>query len=433
MAAGYVPPLECNRSRAFRGIRRDIKLVNLQSVLDKFPFLRGKVDEPGDPETAEVGGSGGVTPPSQSGTAASGIQDGVVASEKSESDAVGEKTTSASKSTLTKSDSSTSLVRRRRKKKLKSRRAAKGDNDDETPQSDVDDASSVTSESSEHSVKLRKKARRRRRSQCPVHAKSKRNSRTFSADEESGAPIICTFEGRGVTLPAPEGQQNRPVAQHPETGETMADDVTDDATRPTTELVCTCRKAHKLKCSTRPEPEGGQPTSAVNFDLISEFDKIIYNTEPLFSDLENDPDVDEQIKQESERHHKRNNGTSIFSAAQMINTNTMMKFAIIQTELKNTNSALRRVIVSYSDCYYILLCTVGGLSWVCRITSTYLFLQSICYICVCVYVLYVCMPFVLHMQQVIPFYMARVINIATQNISRLTDTVAMNIVKYKLT
>ncbi|KAK2162088.1 hypothetical protein LSH36_104g03058 [Paralvinella palmiformis] len=338
MAAGYVPPLESNRSKAFRGIRRDLKLVSLQSVLDKFPFLRGKVDEPSDPDRAELGGGGGVTLANQSG-AAPISQDGVGQSERSESDAVGDRST---KSTSAKAgDSPSSTAKSRRKKKSRSRRVKCDTADDETPQSDdVDDASSVTSESSEHSVKMRKKTRRRR-SHCPLHSKSKRNSRTLSADEDPTAPIICTFEGRGVTLAAPDGVRR---AQHPETGETLPGVVADDkngASKATeTELVCTCKKARKLKSATRPEPEGGHP--AINFGLISEYDKIIYSTDPLFSDLDNDPDIDEQIKQESERHHKRNNGTSIFSAAQMINTNTMMKFAIIQTELKNTNSALRR-------------------------------------------------------------------------------------------
>jgi len=97
-------------------------------------------------------------------------------------------------------------------------------------------------------------------------------------------------------------------------------------------LVCTC----KPKKSKRPEPEG---RSAPFPKIMSEYDKVIFNDDPLFSDLDDDDDDDpirmEQIKNEAERYHKRAHHSDMFAAAQMVNTNTMLKFAIIGAELQN--------------------------------------------------------------------------------------------------
>ena len=336
--AGYVPPLESNRNQAFRGVRRNPKqIVNLQSVLDKFPFLSGKPAEPPKPddEKTEVLPAEGVTPCQATGAIQSGTTLNQISPFQHDCNTV-----ELNRPELHKSDSTTSLNKPLVKKKKRSRsRKPRGDGEDALPSDcDIDDASSVTSESSEHSVKLRKKGKRRK-SHCPIHSKSKRNSKTLIVEDgDTNIPVICTFEGRGVTLPL---EEEGGISQHPETGEVTSSKPIDDVVKLNKQgLVCTCRS--RLKACTRPEPEGGQP--AIDFALISEFDKIIYSTEPIFSDLENDPNIDEQIKQESERHHRKNVGTGIFSAAQMINSNTMMKFAIIQTELKNMHTTLRRVI-----------------------------------------------------------------------------------------
>ncbi len=108
------------------------------------------------------------------------------------------------------------------------------------------------------------------------------------------------------------------------------------------ELVCTCHKRSKSK-SRRPDPEGGPnvPPPA----LMDEFDKVIYNKEPLFSDTEENTVADDQVLKDMERYHKRVQNPDIFSAALMVNSNTLLKFAIIGTELQNiSNTSLRRVM-----------------------------------------------------------------------------------------
>lgn len=93
----------------------------------------------------------------------------------------------------------------------------------------------------------------------------------------------------------------------------------------------------------RPEPEGGEQTT--NSDVVytlDECDRILNCDNQLFSDVEPDEELDKQIEVELDRLHKRS--TDVFAVAQMIQSNTLLKFAIIQTELKNvTDSALRRV------------------------------------------------------------------------------------------
>ena len=108
------------------------------------------------------------------------------------------------------------------------------------------------------------------------------------------------------------------------------------------ELVCTCHKRSKSK-SRRPDPEGG--ITPVHLSGLDEYEKIIYDTEPLFSDIDDNPELEETIKKDVERYHKRVQNPDIFAAALMVNSNTMLKFAIIGTELQNiNNSALRRVM-----------------------------------------------------------------------------------------
>ena len=118
----------------------------------------------------------------------------------------------------------------------------------------------------------------------------------------------------------------------------------DVSTSKNPELVCTCHKRSKSK-SRRPDPEGGPNVSSVI--PMDEYDKIIYNKDPLFSDADDEENVvlDDQIKRDMERYHKRVQNPDIFSAALMVNSNTLLKFAIIGTELQNiSNTSLRRVM-----------------------------------------------------------------------------------------
>ena len=118
--------------------------------------------------------------------------------------------------------------------------------------------------------------------------------------------------------------------------------VQNDSKSKNSELVCTCHKRSKSKIR-RPDPEGGPNVSSLV--PMDEYDKIIYNAEPLFSDAEENAVLDDQIKKDMERYHKRVQNPDIFSAALMVNSNTLLKFAIIGTELQNiSNTSLRRVM-----------------------------------------------------------------------------------------
>ena len=98
-------------------------------------------------------------------------------------------------------------------------------------------------------------------------------------------------------------------------------------------------KSIQRRPAIRPEPEG---ELAHDIESLDECDRILNCDNPLFSDVEANEEFDEQIKIELDRLHKRS--TDVFAVAQMIQSNTLLKFAIIQTELKNiTDSALRRV------------------------------------------------------------------------------------------
>ncbi|XP_014773995.1 tropomyosin Tod p 1.0102 isoform X27 [Octopus bimaculoides] len=101
-------------------------------------------------------------------------------------------------------------------------------------------------------------------------------------------------------------------------------------------------KEHKTKKSSssrRPEPEGGNTTSNVTMD---EFDKVIYNNDPLFSDLElSDKEGDSELQVPSRQRRQTrlmgvgSSGIVIPCTQFGLNSNTMIKFAIISTELQN--------------------------------------------------------------------------------------------------
>jgi len=124
----------------------------------------------------------------------------------------------------------------------------------------------------------------------------------------------------------------------------------------------------------RPEPEGGVRTAPYKSLMSDEFDRLIYGpSEPLFSDgddslsgtLDDNVDVTKDCTttittstnvRPAQQQRRRFGGAvgdvdetteNLFSAAQMVNTNNMMKFAIIHMELKNVKDvSLRRVCCS---------------------------------------------------------------------------------------
>ena len=202
-----------------------------------------------------------------------------------------------------------------------------------------DDASSVCSDHSTSPVGRRKRLRRIRRS-CPIHGKQhllkKYGEKAFDMPEFR--MFLChrstsSCSPMQVSYDASVGDMNVLPAVHEE------------------EPVCTCDHektqsrthsvAHKSPKS-HSKPERGHFS---NLDA-DDFHKLIYENQPLFSDLENDSDIDQSIKEESDRYHKRSSQAfkNIFSSALCYNPSTMMKFAIIQNEVRNLMEGHLKVV-----------------------------------------------------------------------------------------
>ena len=209
--------------------------------------------------------------------------------------------------------------------------------------------SSQSSGASEHSIGANKKPKKIRRVRCEIH--SKKNKKDCSLLEE---PEPTDLKTQDVKCDQKDDKQPTPV--------------------------CTCSKSRTR--SRRPEPEGGSVSGKgmSGSVIMSELDQILCSNEPLFSDLEEEkeqerneegeegqskqkfsrsmgkrqggPNVDEQGKHESgDRIQNRllggaGNMESTF-CLQVLNTNTSIKFAILQTELKNIKDrSLKRVMKS---------------------------------------------------------------------------------------
>lgn len=206
---------------------------------------------------------------------------------------------------------------------------------------DFDDSASVSSSmssASEHSVKNDTKVKKVRKQHCHIHSKS------------SSAKVIET-SGNVSTLDCNK-QLDSVVGE--ETGNNEPTE--------TIRLKCTCQKNLKKNLPSksmvvRPEPEGSLLSDNSKICcFMDDLERVIYSSEPLFSDMEDeDSKLEDQIRAESERFHRRvADPENIFSAVQMLNTNTMMKLAIIQTELKNVKDvSLRRVSIQ-QFCFHSL-------------------------------------------------------------------------------
>lgn len=196
---------------------------------------------------------------------------------------------------------------------------------------DFDDNATVSSgisSASEHSTKSDPRVKKVKRKCCQVHSRSSQT--------------------KLIEMPSNNGSD--------ECSKRLDDDE-DDANGNDNECVeniqcrCACLKnsANKLLSKSkvmRPEPEGSILSDPSKACFLDDLERVIYCNEPLFSDAEDeDPTLEDQIRAESERFHRRvTKPENVFSAVQMLNTNTMMKLAIIQTELKNVKDiSLRRV------------------------------------------------------------------------------------------
>ena len=202
------------------------------------------------------------------------------------------------------SNAKTSVKKKRKTKQKHGLTADENEQDDDT-----------SSQHSNSSLTTRKRTKRSSRRYCDVHS---RRTRKPYKDGETGEESV-------------EPANNK-------------DETTDMCN--VSQKVCTCKKSTRK----RPEPEGG----LANVPFMDEYDRIIYNNDPLFSDMDDNPELEVKILQDVERHHNQfrlRTGSaavssvteSIFSAAQMVNTNTSLKFAIIQVELKNLDVSLGKV------------------------------------------------------------------------------------------
>lgn len=166
----------------------------------------------------------------------------------------------------------------------------------------------IDDKASEHSKKTKKKSRKSKH-YCDIHGyKNRHTNEDIENNNEDNSLIVS------VMITSSDSNKT---------------DNTGDA-------VCTCRSK-----KVREEIEESNLKS--HRECMNEYDSIIFNNEPLFSDLDDDPIQEEQVKSEMERYHKRTNQPDMFAAAQLINTNTTLKFAIITNELKNVNCSLKRV------------------------------------------------------------------------------------------
>lgn len=93
------------------------------------------------------------------------------------------------------------------------------------------------------------------------------------------------------------------------------------------------KKKKKGKISKRPEPEGGNAQPHI-LNPMSEFDRVIYSNEPLFSDLEISDNEHPEVPDRPVRT-PRPGGAMIPCLQLGMHSNTMIKFAIIGSEIQN--------------------------------------------------------------------------------------------------
>lgn len=107
------------------------------------------------------------------------------------------------------------------------------------------------------------------------------------------------------------------------------------------------KKKSRSSSSVRPEPEGGNPVNLVPMD---EFDRVIYNNDPLFSDIEVSEEEDQSQKPQRPSRAPRPGGLMFSCLSLGIQSNTMIKYAIIGTEVQNIlKVSLRRVGFKFGE------------------------------------------------------------------------------------
>ena len=207
---------------------------------------------------------------------------------------------------------------------------------------------------------FRKKKMKRIRRSCPVHGKQHLLKKY--GEMAKGMPEYSSLfsSANNPALKSSKSMTNLPHLWDIKIGDVF----TIDTSLPVVQEEqssdhCTCDKVRKSSDrfhkaqksqnsskmrSSRVEPEGGH--CAISSDM-NEFHKLIYENEPLFSDNEDDNnDIAKQVREESERYHKRSTQMSknIFASALCYNSSTMMKLAIIQNEIRNLQEGSLKLV-----------------------------------------------------------------------------------------
>lgn len=100
-------------------------------------------------------------------------------------------------------------------------------------------------------------------------------------------------------------------------------------------------KRRKIPSDKRPEPEGGNTPA-----YMDPFDRVIYSNEPLFSDMEMSEEESETRPVDPKRPSRPGRPIGLCLGLNPLGSNTMIKFAIIGTEIQNVlRVSLKRVLI----------------------------------------------------------------------------------------
>lgn len=107
----------------------------------------------------------------------------------------------------------------------------------------------------------------------------------------------------------------------------------------------------KKKKRTRPDPEGA-PLDPAEMD---ELDKILCSNELLFSDYGSEEESSEKSDVAPKRSNRSGFSIAAFAIGLGLNSNTMIKYAIISTELQNIIRVSLKMVCHYTDPFSQLL------------------------------------------------------------------------------
>ena len=205
---------------------------------------------------------------------------------------------------------------------------------------------------------FRKKKMKRIRRSCPVHGKQ-HLLKKYGEDAKRMPQYSSLFSLPNDTkLTSSASLSNLPHLLDIKVGDVLTIDTSLPVVQEEQKSeCCTCDRVKKhsgsrlklekqsavITRSNTSEREGGH--CVISQDM-SEFHKLIYENEPIFSDTEINEELDKQIREESDRYHKRSTQLSknIFASALCYNSSTMMKLAIIQNEIRNLQEGYLQLV-----------------------------------------------------------------------------------------